>query len=170
MIFWLEYLPILDSHTITSILKKKPKHMFTDLRPHLPHEFSINTDENQFVILRSLSSSQLFPWVAWAVPVRQLSKHLPSFLVLSVLPPSEWKAFANSYVGMSKDGRGNVKSLNEQHEEFGHLHWWGEGSQDGRQVKGSPCFITQHCSRVLLRTDISSLPTSAGKSEKELPT
>lgn len=41
----------------------------------------------------------------------ELSKHLPSFLVLSVLSPGEWKEFANSYVGMSKDGRGNVKSF-----------------------------------------------------------
>lgn len=122
--------------------------MFTRLRPHLP-------PESLWMLLKTSAPSSgaflpagRFLWVAWAVSAfeTELSKHLPSFLVLHVLPPSEWKEFAISYFGMSKDGSGNVKSLNEQHEQFGHLHWWGEESQYGRQVKGSPCFITQHCS------------------------
>lgn len=53
--FWLEYLPILESHTITSILKKKSKHVFTDSRPDLPHEFWVA--ERHPAILRSLASS-----------------------------------------------------------------------------------------------------------------
>lgn len=143
--------------------------MFTKLRPHLPQELSMNGAE-PVVILGSLSSSRPFPLSCLCGAFEtELSKHLPSFLVLCVLPTNEWKEFANSYFGMSKDGRGNVKSLNEQHEQSEHLHWWGEESQYSRQVKGSPCFITQHCSRVLLRTDISSLPTCAGKSEKRTP-
>lgn len=59
---------------------------------YLPPEFSMNT-------VRTCAASSgafllagcLFLWAAWAVPLRQLPEHLPSPLVLYILPLSEWK-------------------------------------------------------------------------------
>lgn len=96
------------------------------LRPDLPHELVLcERCWNLLAILRNLSCSCLSLPLSCLSSAFELSEPLPGLLVLYILPPSEWKEFADSYFGMSKDGKGNVKGLNEQHEQltFTPVRW-----------------------------------------------